>query len=258
MLSNRTPLYFAVRRNDIKAIRLLLDFHADVNITTNGISLLSLAAQYGFSDAIKLLIDAGARQDVGSIPPLISVIRSGSRASLIELLKQRPREILTVYNEKPVLVHAIIEKTTLLPVIAAFVRDEITKMRQEGDPNTPPFPPEGLTSSQIKRLNTALERNESVSTTTLSEYPEEHTLPIWKEIPHNEEIPASLSELAMNVTEEEDLDDVPFGIPDTPIQNIHKEYIESSEINDIPSENYTPSRMTNSFNNARYEEPMAY
>ena len=37
MLSNRTPLYFAVRRNDIKAIRLLLDFHADVNITTNGI-----------------------------------------------------------------------------------------------------------------------------------------------------------------------------------------------------------------------------
>ena len=227
---------------------MLLDFHADVNITTNGISLLSLAAQYGFSEAIKLLIDAGARQDIGSIPPLISVIRSGSRASLIELLKQRPRDILTVYNEKPVLVHAIIEKTTLLPVIAAFVRDEITKMRQEGDPNTPPFPPEGLSSSQIKRLNTALERNESVSTSTYNEYPEEKTLPLWKEIPHIEEHATSISEFNLISAEDEEEDDAPFGIPDTPIQNIHKEYIESSDVIDTVSENYSPSRVSNNRN----------
>ena len=254
VIINRTPLFFAVRRNDVKAIRLLLDFKADINITTNGISLLSVAAQYGFSEAIKMLISAGARQDVGSIPPLISVIKSGSRASLIELLKQKPREILAVYNEKPILFHAIVEKTTLLPVIAAFARDETTKMKQEGDPNTPPFPPLGLSPSQQKRLNTALERNEIVSTTTTSEYPEDQVKSIWQEIPHQEDhtiIPEDFI-----TTETDDDIDAPFGIPDTPIQNIHREYVESSEVFDLPSDNIQRSLVSNNMNDNdhQYEE----
>lgn len=172
---NRSPLYFAVKRNDVKAIRLLLDFGANPNEVVGNYGLLSLAAKFGNDEAISLLIEAGARHDVGNIPPLISCIKSGSRPVLMALIEKSQREVLSVYNERSILEHAIIEKTTLLPLIATLVREETEKMKAAGDPNTPEFPPSKLTQAQLKRLNTALERNDSVESVSYTP-PDDHQI----------------------------------------------------------------------------------
>ena len=48
-------------------------------------------------------------------------------------------------------------------------------MKAAGDPNTPQFPPQKLTSAQLKRLNIALERNDSVSSVSYTP-PDEHQI----------------------------------------------------------------------------------
>ena len=171
----RSPLFFAVKRNDVKAIRLLLDFGAKPNEVINEKSLISWAAELGNDEAITLLIEAGARHDVGNVPPLISCLKSGSRPVLMALTEKNPREILSVYNEKSILQHAIEKKTTLLPLIANLVQEEIQKMKDAGEPNIPQFPPPNLTQAQLKRLNIAIERNESVSYVSYTP-PDEHQI----------------------------------------------------------------------------------
>ena len=171
----RSPLFFAVKRNDVKAIRLLLDFGAKPNEVINEKSLLSWAAELGNDEAITLLVEAGARHDVGNVPPLISCLKSGSRPVLMALTEKNPREVLSVYNEKSILQHAIEKKTTLLPLIANLVQEEIQKMKDAGEPNIPQFPPPNLTPAQLKRLNIAIERNDSVSFVTYTP-PDEHQI----------------------------------------------------------------------------------
>lgn len=172
-------------------------------------SLLSIAAKYGYSEAISLLIEAGARHDVGSKPPLISVLDSGSRSALTALVKSKPREILSVYNEKPILLHAIIMKTTLLPVIATLVREETQKMKEEGDPNTPPFPPNGLTDAQRKRLNTALERQDSVMITTFTPENDVKIRHVWSKMSEQKDD----TTLATEFRDPKSFESEPFGLP---------------------------------------------
>lgn len=236
---DRTPLFFAVRRNDIKAIKLLIDFGADVNIPTNNMSLLAIASQYGYANAVHMLIEAGARTDVGTIPPLIALLKSGSLPCLIELLKKKPSEILSIYNEKPILYHAIEEKTTLLPVIALKAKEETNKMKQDGDINTPPFPPVGLTPAQLKRLNTALEKGETVISQTEERY--DDVISIWKQISIHD-IQSTIQPEFVSVDTD---DDTPFDIPDTPIRNGIDEYIESSDINMLSTSSIEPKTMLN-------------
>lgn len=173
---------------------MLLDFGANPNAVSKNKSLLSIAAEHGFSDSIRMLIEAGAKLDVGAIPPLISVLKSGSRQSLEALLEKNPREILSNFGSQPIIYHAINEKTTLLPIIATRVKDEIEKMKNNGEPNPPPFPPEGLTSSQQKRLKISLEREDSVTTTVMMTSKPKPVRTIWQlnnGKPHDESTIAS-------------------------------------------------------------------
>ncbi|EAX94313.1 hypothetical protein TVAG_466710 [Trichomonas vaginalis G3] len=169
-----------------------------------------MAAKHGYSEAISLLIEAGARHDVGSKPPIISALESGSRAALTSLVKSKPREILSVYNEKPLLVHALEMKSTLLPVVATLVREETLKMKEEGDPNAPPFPPTGLTSSQQKRLNTALERQDSVMISSFTPENDIKIRHVWAKISEQKEE----TTIATEFREQKSFESEPFGVPE--------------------------------------------
>lgn len=156
-----------MKRNDVHAVRLLLDFQADPNLLIENRSMLSVAAHYGFAEITSLLLDSGALIDNGIMSPLLSVLKSGSRPVFMALVIRDPKILLSVFNGKPFIYHAIVEKTTLLPIIATLVKTEIEKLEKSGISNRPSFPPEGLTSSQKKRLQSAIERKDSVTTTNM-------------------------------------------------------------------------------------------
>lgn len=159
----RVPLYFAVERGDVRSMRLLLDFHADPNKIIRQKSLLAIASRRGYSAAIKLLLDSGAIFNRGQSHPLIEVLVSGNRESFAVLVHDREHELpYLIINDVPFIVHAIRAKTMLLPVIAAIVKAGTEAARANGDNEVPPFPPAGLTSSEKKRLNKALEVQDSL------------------------------------------------------------------------------------------------
>jgi len=55
-----TPLYSACHHNNIEVVKLLLDFGASTNVTTNlQKSPLHAAAGQGFADIVQVLLDAG-------------------------------------------------------------------------------------------------------------------------------------------------------------------------------------------------------
>ena len=61
-----TPLMWAARRRDYKAINLLLEWGADVNLQNNwGYTALHFAASHSSSECVQILLDAGA--SVGTI-----------------------------------------------------------------------------------------------------------------------------------------------------------------------------------------------
>ena len=55
-----TPLANAICKGDIDAVKKFLDYGADVNEKSNGLTPLMLAARYNQADIIKLLIEKGA------------------------------------------------------------------------------------------------------------------------------------------------------------------------------------------------------
>lgn len=142
----RVPLFYAVKRNDIQAIQLLLEFRADPNIICNNMSLVSHAAQCGFPEAIKLLVDHGANIWLNnSIPALLAVLQSGSKLCLSVLLENHRDYVLKPINNEILLVHALKEQSSLLPFIATIT--------QEMNPQI--IPPKGITSdhkSQLKKI----------------------------------------------------------------------------------------------------------
>lgn len=159
----RVPLYFAVERGDVRSMRLLLDHRADPNVVVRGLSLLAIAARKGYAEAIKLLLDAGALFNRGQSHPLIEVLVSGSRESFAILVHEREHELpYLIINHTPFIVHAIKQKTMLLPVIAKIIEQYTKEARENGDKQVTPFPPPNLTSAEKARLEKALRVEDSI------------------------------------------------------------------------------------------------
>lgn len=59
-----TPLANAIVKGDIETVKKFIDYGADVNEKSNGMTPLMLAARYNQCDIIKLLIEKGANLKV--------------------------------------------------------------------------------------------------------------------------------------------------------------------------------------------------
>lgn len=161
---NQVPLYYAVRRCDLQAVRLLLDFKSDPNVTVKDMSLISIASSKGFSEIVLMLIEAGANLNPPINPPLLTVLESGSKLCLSVLLYERSEEILKEIDGKILLYHAAVQESSLLPVIAKITQIEIQKLKQQDAKKNeiPPFPPKGLSPNQKKEINEVLALNEAL------------------------------------------------------------------------------------------------
>lgn len=160
----RVPLYYAVRRYDLQAVRLLLDFKADPNAIVKDVSLLSIAACKGFSEIVLMLLSAGANLNSPTNPPLLAVLSSGSKMCLSILLYRNNEEVLNKIDGNILLYHAAVQESSLLPVIANLTQNEIQKLKQKNikASKIPSFPPKGLSSNQKKEINDLLPLNESL------------------------------------------------------------------------------------------------
>ncbi|OHT09394.1 hypothetical protein TRFO_21718 [Tritrichomonas foetus] len=98
------------------------------------------------------------------MPPLIAALNNETRESLAVLLQDRPHDILSEFENKPFIVHAIEQKSNLLPIITALVQAEIQKMKDAGEENIPKFPPKGLKSKQKSKLDTAIKLHDTLIT----------------------------------------------------------------------------------------------
>jgi ankyrin repeat protein len=58
-----TPLSVAISKGDIESVKKFIEYGADVNEKSNGMSPLMIAARYNKTEIIKLLISKGARLD---------------------------------------------------------------------------------------------------------------------------------------------------------------------------------------------------
>nr|WIK87330.1 ankyrin repeat protein [Oriental turtle dovepox virus] len=87
----RTPLEYAVRLNDVKMTKALLDYGADAEEIYRVNCPINDAAANGNLEICKLLIDAGARinsRSMGSIYTIHHAIRSGNYELVVELLSR--------------------------------------------------------------------------------------------------------------------------------------------------------------------------
>lgn len=166
----RTPLFFAVRKQDLRAMKLLLDFKADPNALIvddanedprmRRRSLLSIAVYNGSAECAKMLLIHGANPLPEGTEPLIAALNNETRETLAVLLQDRPGDVLRVIEEKPFIVHAIEMKSNLLPIITTLVKNEIKDMEEKQKDNIPNFPPKGLKSKQKKELEKAEKLND--------------------------------------------------------------------------------------------------
>lgn len=58
---NNSPLCLAITRGDVDVVRKFLEYGADVNETSRGLTPLMYAAHYNQPEIVKLLIEKGAR-----------------------------------------------------------------------------------------------------------------------------------------------------------------------------------------------------
>ncbi len=61
--SVNSPLCAAIVKGDLEAVKLFIEYGADVNETSNGITPLMFAARYNRADIIKALLKGGANKD---------------------------------------------------------------------------------------------------------------------------------------------------------------------------------------------------
>lgn len=91
LTSGETGLHIAVARRDLLWVRFLLQQKANPNIrANNGVTPLVLAAQLGFSEAIDVLIGAGAQVDIpndSGETPLIAAVHKRDIPIMRLLLK---------------------------------------------------------------------------------------------------------------------------------------------------------------------------
>jgi uncharacterized protein len=87
-----TPLFFAAARGNLKVMRLLLDWQADVNILDSGGNTALLhAAMRGRADAVRLLLKHGAKVNTPSShgwTPLMAAAWEGHTSVVKDLLKR--------------------------------------------------------------------------------------------------------------------------------------------------------------------------
>lgn len=155
----------AVRKQDLRAMKLLLDFGADPNAVITDDenedprmrrrSLLSIAVYNGSAEAAKMLLIHGANPLPQGTDPLIATLNNETRETLAVLLKDRPSDVLRTIEEKPFIVHAIEMKSNLLPIIVSLVKQQIKIKEDNHEENIPVFPPKGLKRSQKKELEKA-------------------------------------------------------------------------------------------------------
>ena len=92
--ANRTPLYFAVRENQIEAARFLLDHGADLHARDEDIcsTPLGWAAKFGNILTVELLLTRGAKPNLPGDPPWATPLAWATRRGhdkIVALLKQR-------------------------------------------------------------------------------------------------------------------------------------------------------------------------
>ena len=59
-----TPLCQAIVKGDLEAVKKFIEYGADVNESTQGLTPLMLAARYNRTDIVKVLLENGARKDI--------------------------------------------------------------------------------------------------------------------------------------------------------------------------------------------------
>ena len=87
--SPNPPLFDAVKKGDIEAVRKYLDAGADVNTKDeDGYTLLTVAVAYGSKEIVELLIfngvDVNAKNDGGSTP--LNIATAQGHKEIVELL----------------------------------------------------------------------------------------------------------------------------------------------------------------------------
>lgn len=96
------PLHYACRKGTREIVRMLIEYGADVNVTSNeGITPLQLAVTTGSKEIIKMLVDAGAdvnATDNSGKSVLIYGIKAG-RTEAVRYLKELGADISCTDNE---------------------------------------------------------------------------------------------------------------------------------------------------------------
>ena len=64
IVASNSPLCSAIAKGDVEAVKTFVEYGADVNETSNGITPLMYAARYNRVEIIKILLSKGARKDV--------------------------------------------------------------------------------------------------------------------------------------------------------------------------------------------------
>jgi uncharacterized protein len=59
-----TPLCQAIVKGDLETVKKFIEYGADVNEATQGLTPLMLAARYNRTDILKVLLENGARKDI--------------------------------------------------------------------------------------------------------------------------------------------------------------------------------------------------
>jgi hypothetical protein len=104
-----------------------------------------------------MLRDAGAKLDVGNKHPLLVWLEGGSRECLAALIEKDESVLLHKVGpgEKSFLLHAILEKSALLPVIATIAKKQ-GLARSASD-----YPPADVKGLDLRAVNAALERGDT-------------------------------------------------------------------------------------------------
>jgi uncharacterized protein len=85
-----TPLGVAISKGDVESVRKFIEYGADVNEVSNGMSPLMIAARYNKTEIIKLLLSKGAnlkQKDENGFTALKHAELSNAKEA-VELLKQ--------------------------------------------------------------------------------------------------------------------------------------------------------------------------
>ncbi|MFP9116105.1 ankyrin repeat domain-containing protein [Flavobacterium sp. RHBU_3] len=85
-----TPLAVAIVKGDVETVKKFIEYGADVNEQSSGLTPLMLAARYNQVDIIKLLLEAGARvkETDGKGYTALKYAQLSNAAEAITVLKQ--------------------------------------------------------------------------------------------------------------------------------------------------------------------------